>query len=73
MQFNPIQLFDAVSSTFTYILAAPRRRRAVIIDPVDQHWERDLAHIAASACACPTSSRPTPMPTTSPRPAACAC
>jgi sulfur dioxygenase len=45
MQFNPIQLFDAVSSTFTYILAAPDGVDAVIIDPVDQHWERDLAHI----------------------------
>lgn len=45
MQFNPIQLFDAASSTFTYILAAPDGVDAVIIDPVDQHWERDLAHI----------------------------
>ena len=45
MQFNPIQLFDAASSTFTYILAAPDGIDAVIIDPVDQHWERDLAHL----------------------------
>nr|WP_314542927.1 MBL fold metallo-hydrolase [uncultured Massilia sp.] len=45
MQINPIQLFDAVSSTFTYILAGPENGEAVIIDPVDQHWERDLAHI----------------------------
>ena len=46
MQVNPIQLFDAVSSTYTYILAAPDSASAVIIDPVDQHYERDLAHIA---------------------------
>jgi glyoxylase-like metal-dependent hydrolase (beta-lactamase superfamily II) len=45
MQMNPIQLFDAASSTFTYILAGPEQDEAVIVDPVDQHWERDLAHI----------------------------
>jgi glyoxylase-like metal-dependent hydrolase (beta-lactamase superfamily II) len=45
MHINPIQLFDAVSSTYTYILAGPENGEAVIIDPVDQHWERDLAHI----------------------------
>ncbi len=46
MQVNPIQLFDAESSTFTYILAAPDNQDAVIIDPVDRHVERDLAHLA---------------------------
>jgi glyoxylase-like metal-dependent hydrolase (beta-lactamase superfamily II) len=45
MHNNPIQLFDAVSSTFTYILGAPGSDAAVIIDPVDQHVERDLAHL----------------------------
>jgi glyoxylase-like metal-dependent hydrolase (beta-lactamase superfamily II) len=45
MQVNPIQLFDAESSTYTYILSAPDSRDAVIIDPVDRHWQRDLAHI----------------------------
>jgi glyoxylase-like metal-dependent hydrolase (beta-lactamase superfamily II) len=45
MHNNPIQLFDAQSSTFTYILAAPGSDAAVIIDPVDQHVERDLAHL----------------------------
>ena len=45
MHTNPIQLFDAVSSTFTYILAAPGSDAAVIIDPVDQHVGRDLAHL----------------------------
>ncbi|TFW33715.1 MBL fold metallo-hydrolase [Massilia horti] len=45
MNVNPIQLFDAESSTYTYILAAPGSNEAAIIDPVDHHWERDLAHI----------------------------
>ena len=45
MQINPIQLFDAESSTYTYILAAPDSSDAVIIDPVDRNLERDLAHI----------------------------
>lgn len=45
MHPNPIQLFDAESSTFTYILAAPDSLDAVIIDPVDRHVERDLAHL----------------------------
>ena len=45
MQVNPIQLFDAESSTYTYILSAPGSLEAVIIDPVDRHWQRDLAHI----------------------------
>jgi sulfur dioxygenase len=42
---NPIQLFDAESSTYTYIVAAPGCNDAVIIDPVERHWERDLAHL----------------------------
>lgn len=45
MNLNPIQLFDAESSTFTYILHAPGSSDAVIIDPVDHHWERDLRQI----------------------------
>lgn len=46
MQVNPIQLFDAESFTYTYILAAPDSADALIIDPVDRHFERDLAHLA---------------------------
>jgi glyoxylase-like metal-dependent hydrolase (beta-lactamase superfamily II) len=42
---NPIQLFDPVSSTFTYLIAGPDDNEAVIIDPVDHHLERDLAHV----------------------------
>src|SRR4051812_22006370 len=45
MNINPIQLFDTESSTFTYILTAPGSADAVIIDPVERHWERDLAHL----------------------------
>jgi glyoxylase-like metal-dependent hydrolase (beta-lactamase superfamily II) len=45
MHIHPIQLFDGESSTFTYILAAPGSPDAVIIDPVDRHCERDLAHL----------------------------
>ena len=45
MGLNPIQLFDSVSSTFTYIVTAPDAKQAVIIDPVDHHWQRDLRHL----------------------------
>lgn len=40
---NPIQLFDPASSTYTYLLFDPATREALIIDPVDQQVERDLA------------------------------
>jgi sulfur dioxygenase len=39
---NPIQLFDAASSTYTYVLFDERTREALIIDPVDEQLERDL-------------------------------
>lgn len=45
MNQNPIQLFDTGSSTFTYILVPPGENEAVIIDPVESHWERDLQHL----------------------------
>lgn len=45
MNIHPIQLFDAESSTYTYILTAPGSDDAVIIDPVDHNIERDLAHL----------------------------
>lgn len=45
MHVNPIQLFDTESSTYTYLLVDEDGRSAVIIDPVDRHWERDLAHL----------------------------
>lgn len=40
---KPIQLFDPESSTFTYVLFDQTTRDALIIDPVDDQIERDLA------------------------------
>ncbi len=40
---NPIQLFDPASSTYTYVLFDEASREALIIDPVDEQIERDLA------------------------------
>lgn len=37
------QLFDPVSSTYTYLLADPASREAVLIDPVFEHVRRDAA------------------------------
>lgn len=36
------QLFDTTSSTFTYVIADPNTRDAVIIDPVDSHFQAYL-------------------------------
>ncbi len=40
---KPIQLFDLASSTYTYVLFDQVSREAVIIDPVDEQIDRDLA------------------------------
>jgi sulfur dioxygenase len=40
---NPIQLFDPASSTYTCLLFDADSREALIIDPVDEQLERDLA------------------------------
>jgi sulfur dioxygenase len=40
---QPIQLFDTASSTYTYVLFDEHSREALIIDPVDEQIERDLA------------------------------
>jgi sulfur dioxygenase len=37
------QLFEPLSSTYTYLLGCERSREAVLIDPVYPTWERDLA------------------------------
>src|SRR5215469_8717330 len=37
------QLFDETSSTFTYLLIDADTHEAVLIDPVDRQYERDLA------------------------------
>lgn len=39
---NPIQLFEPVSCTYTYILFDEDSREAVLIDPVDEMLQRDL-------------------------------
>lgn len=40
---NPIQLFDTASSTYTYVVFDELSREALIIDPVDEQLDRDLA------------------------------
>jgi sulfur dioxygenase len=40
---KPVQLFDPTSSTYTYVLFDVDSRDALIIDPVDEQLERDLA------------------------------
>ena len=42
MKFDLIQMFDAESSTFTYVLVDRPTREAVFIDSVDSFIERDL-------------------------------
>ena len=39
------QLFDQTSGTYTYLLADPVSREAVLIDPVYEQYDRDLALI----------------------------
>jgi sulfur dioxygenase len=43
MQEDLIQLFDETSSTFTYLLADRASGQAALIDPVEEHADRDLA------------------------------
>ncbi|MCA9515989.1 MAG: MBL fold metallo-hydrolase [Myxococcales bacterium] len=40
------QLFDSDSSTYTYLIADPTTREAVLVDPVLEHVERDLKLLA---------------------------
>ena len=40
---SPVQLFDPASSTYTYLLVDESSREGLIIDPVDEQIERDLA------------------------------
>ena len=40
--FQPLQLFESVSSTYTYLLADTESREAVLIDPVLETVDRDL-------------------------------
>jgi sulfur dioxygenase len=45
-QSSPLQLFDPVSFTYTYVVWDDATRDAIIIDPVDTQLERDLAALA---------------------------
>ncbi|TFW03472.1 MBL fold metallo-hydrolase [Oxalobacteraceae bacterium OM1] len=45
MEKLPIQMFDPTSSTYTYLLPDPDGNEAVLIDPVDTHWQRDLQQL----------------------------
>jgi glyoxylase-like metal-dependent hydrolase (beta-lactamase superfamily II) len=40
---QPLQLFDPASSSYTYVLFDASSRDALIIDPIDEQIERDLA------------------------------
>ena len=44
----PVQLFDPASSTYTYVLVDEAAGEALIIDPVDEQLERDLALLRES-------------------------
>ena len=41
------QLFEPISSTYTYLLGCPETRLALLIDPVLPTWERDLNLVRA--------------------------
>jgi sulfur dioxygenase len=41
------QLFEPVSSTYTYLLGCPDTGQAILIDPVLPAWERDLQTVQA--------------------------
>ena len=49
---NPIQLFDADSSTYTYILFDVDTREALLIDPVDAQLQRELRDQACPGSPC---------------------
>jgi sulfur dioxygenase len=46
----PLQLFDATSSTYTYILLDEESREAIIIDPVDEQLVRDAEVLRQLGC-----------------------
>ena len=41
------QLFEPISSTYTYLLGCEETGQALLIDPVLPTWERDLAALNA--------------------------
>lgn len=41
------QLFEPVSSTYTYLIGCPETGQAILIDPVLPTWQRDLQEVQA--------------------------
>lgn len=39
------QLFEPISSTYTYLFGCEETRQAILVDPVMPTWERDLAEL----------------------------
>lgn len=60
------QLFEPVSSTYTYVLGCEDTGQAVLIDPVISATDRDLAELARLDLQLAFTLIPTYMPTTSP-------
>ena len=69
MNVNSVQLFDVERSTFTYLLVADDEKSAVNIDPVERHWERDVAHLKRLGLSLAYVWKPTRRPTMRLRPA----
>jgi sulfur dioxygenase len=46
----PLQLFDAASSTYTYVLLDEESGEAIIIDPVDEQLDRDREVLCQLGC-----------------------
>jgi sulfur dioxygenase len=65
------QLFDPASSTYTYLLADPDTRQAVLIDPVFEQARRDLALLRELDLRWWPRWTRMCTPTTSPAPGCC--
>ena len=61
------QLFEPLSSTYTYLLGCEDTGQAVLIDPVVNAIDRDLDAVHALGLTLASRSTPTSTPTTSPR------
>jgi glyoxylase-like metal-dependent hydrolase (beta-lactamase superfamily II) len=58
------QLFDPQSSTYTYLLADPASREALLIDPVFEQVRRDAALVGELGCGSSRRSIRTCTPIT---------
>lgn len=59
------QLFESESCTYTYLLGCPEARKALLLDPVAETADRDLAVLDELGLSWPTLSRRTFTPITS--------